>query len=300
MHEFKTPEIGDKQWVDSLLKRPDNLSCELCFGNLFIWSSAYHNLIVHYKDFFIVKNINEYSNVYSLPIGQGDLKDALSFLIADAKSDGKACTLFGLTPAQKEQLEKAMPGAFSYTPNRDYFDYIYSVERLSTLSGKKLHSKRNHITNFKKMYPGWSYEEMTLANISDCLDMHFKWIKENESSEEHSSYQNELEAVKLAFNHFSDLELSGGVIRVDGAVAAYTFGEPINSSVFCTHVEKAFSNMRGAYPIINQEFTLHNLADYKLVNREEDLGLAGLRKAKLSYHPDILLEKTTAVYGGSF
>lgn len=299
MYEFKKPEIQDKAWVDTLLKRPDNLNCELCFGNLFIWSSVYHNLIVHYNDFFIAKNINEYSNVYSFPIGSGALQDALQFVIQDAKADGKACTLYGVTSEQKKLLGQLMPGAFSYTENRNDFDYIYAVERLSTLKGKKLHSKRNHITNFKKIYPDWKYEAITDSNISECLDMHFKWIEENEEQGTNASYQNELEAVKLSFNHFNELEFSGGLIRVEGQVVAYTFGEAINDTVFCTHVEKAFSHMRGSYPIINQEFSLHNLSSYKLVNREEDLGLEGLKKAKLSYYPDILLAKISAAYEGS-
>lgn len=299
MYEFKKPELDDKRWVDSILKRPDNMSCELCFGNLFIWSSVYHNMIVHYKDFFIAKNINETANVYSFPIGEGDLKDAFDFLIADAEADGKKCAVFGVTAPQKEMLDAIMPNAFHYAPNRDYFDYIYLVERLSTLSGKKLHSKRNHVSNFKKMYPNWSYEKITLDTIPECLEMHYQWIKENDPTSENTSYQNELEAVKLSFNHYEELEFSGGLIRVDGAVKAYTFGEAINNRVFCTHVEKAFSDMRGAYPIINQEFALHNLASFELVNREEDIGLEGLRKAKFSYRPDILLEKMNAVYEGN-
>lgn len=299
MHEFKTPEIQDKPWVDALLKRPDNFSCELCFGNLFIWSSVYHNLITNFNGFFIAKNLNEKSNVYSFPIGEGDLQSALDFILADAQKDGKACVFFGITEKQRTLLDTQMPGAFSYTLNRDYFDYVYTVESLQTLSGKKLHGKRNHITNFKKMYTGWNYERMQVANLNECLDMHFQWLEDNKNQEETASFQNELEAVKLAFNHFEELELTGGFIRLDGKIIAYTFGEAINQAVFCTHVEKAFSDVRGAYPLINQEFAVQALSSYTYVNREEDLGLEGLRKAKLSYHPEILLEKMTAVYGGA-
>lgn len=302
MYEFKSPEMQDKPWVDKLLNRPENLNCELCFGNLFIWSSVYNNLIVNFNNLFIAKNINERSNVYSFPIGDADdamLKKAIEFLIEDAKADGKICTFYGMTSKQQTQLEELMPGVFSYSANRDYFDYLYTRESLAGLSGKKLHSKRNHIGNFKRMYPDWSYEPITISNLTECLDMHFRWIEENDTDTENSSYQNELKAVKLAFNHFEDLAFSGGLIRIDDKVVAYTFGEAINDHVFCTHVEKAFSEIRGAYPIINQEFALHQLADYELVNREEDLGLPGLRKAKLSYHPHILLEKRTGVYEGA-
>lgn len=301
MSEFQTPLLASKQWVDAKLKRPDNQNCELCFGNLFIWSTVYDNLIIEQDGFFIVKNHEEHANRYSFPMGEGNIKNAIEFILNDAALQGRKCELFGLTLAQQTQLEALFPSAFSFSKNRDSFDYIYNIETLTKLSGKKLHSKRNHITNFKRMHPDWQYEPLNQDNAQECLLMHLDWIKKNEelgTTEDEQAYKIELAATKRALSNFDDLGFVGGLLRIEGKVIAYTFGEAINDTIFCTHIEKAFSGIRGAYPMINQQFAINSLGDYQFVNREEDVGVEGLRKAKLSYRPTLLLEKILAVYGG--
>ena len=109
---------------------------------------------------------------------------------------------------------------------------------------------------------------------------------------------NERIAITRGLDKFFELGFTGGVLRVDGQVVAYTFGEPLSDKVFCTHVEKAFADMRGGYPAINQMFAENALSSYKLINREEDTGSEGLRKAKESYYPAVLLPKYRAVYTG--
>lgn len=298
MQQFKRPELSDKQWVDTILNTKTNQSCELCFGNLFMWSTAYDNLITKQSNMLIVKNGFEHDNQYSMPIGKGNIKLAIDFIINDAKSENKKCRIFGVTASQIKILEEIMPEKFDFIPDRNFFDYIYSIERLSTLSGKKMHSKRNHISNFKKLNPEWKYEIIDENNINDCIEMHKDWIKVNTSEELEKDYQKEFKAAQVGFDNYFDLGFSGGLLRLDGNVIAYTFGEKINDDVFCTHFEKAYSTIRGVYPFINQLFAQNNLAKYKYVNREEDMGLESLRKSKLSYRPDILLEKSIAIYRG--
>ena len=164
---------------------------------------------------------------------------------------------------------------------------------MAKLRGKKYHSKRNHITNFKKNNPNWSFEKLNKDNIGECIELHSQWISEH-SDEEDYSY--EFEAVLTAFEYYDKLNLVGGLIRVDGKVVAYTLGERHSDKLFVTHFEKAPAQMQGAYPIINQEFTKNCLMSYEYVNREEDLGIEGLRKAKQSYYPEIFLEKCVAEY----
>lgn len=295
MLEFRKPAIEDKQWVDACFKYANSFNCEYTFGNLFIWSASYYTTICKYKDFLMCRwgRNNNYS--YSVPIGNGDFKDAVLQIIDDAKSFGKNAVIYGVTENYKKLLDKYFPNAFSYKYDDGYNDYIYSVEKMAQLKGKKYHGKRNHITNFKKNNPDWSFEILNKDNINECIELHTKWIKEHEDDPDYSF---EFEAVLNAFENYEKLGFEGGLIRVNGQVIAYTMGERHSDRLFVTHFEKAPADMQGAYPIINQEFTKNCLMEYEFVNREEDLGLEGLRKAKQSYYPEIFLEKCVASYNG--
>lgn len=296
---FNRPEIEDKKWVDECFRHANSLNCEYSFGNVFIWSTSYLTEICHYKDFFICRWGRGKNISYSLPLGEGNFTDAIEQIIADAKSHGVKPRIYGVTEGYQTMLSEAFTGRFEYHFDDGYNDYIYSVRKMASLSGKKYHGKRNHITNFKKNNPDWCFEIINKDNIKECIELHTKWI-ENRSivdEEDDQDYSFEFEAVLTAFENFDALDLKGGLIRVNGEVIAYTLGEAqMNGKCFITHFEKAPADVQGAYPIINQEFTKNCLMDYEYVNREEDLGIEGLRKAKQSYSPEIWLKKCVAVY----
>lgn len=295
MLEFKKPVIEDKAWVDECLKYVNSFNCEYTFGNLLVWSTSYSTQICRYKDFLMCRWGKNNDYMYSVPIGTGDFKDAVEQIISDAQAFGLTPTIYGVTENYKKLIDKYFPNQFTYSGDDGYNDYIYSVEKMAELRGKKYHGKRNHITNFKKNNPDWSFEILNKENISECITLHTEWIKEHEDDEDYSF---EFEAVLTAFENYEALGFVGGLIRVDGKVIAYTMGERHSDKLFVTHFEKAPADVQGAYPIINQEFTRNCLMDYEYVNREEDLGLEGLRKAKQSYNPEIFLEKYVAVYHG--
>jgi len=295
MLEFKKPELSDREWVDSCLVHANSMNCEYTFGNLFCWGNSYSVEISHYKNFFICRWGTAPDVAYSVPLGEGDFTDAVKQIIADAKSLGAKPKIYGVTEGYLLMLQEAFLGEFSYEYDEGINDYIYSVEKLATLSGKKYHGKRNHITNFKKNNPDWEFETISKANIPECIEMHEEWIKEYGENDE--DFAEEFEAVKTAFEYFDELGFCGGLIRANKKVVAYCMGEEqMNKRCFVTHFEKAFASVAGAYPIINQEFAKNCLTQYEFVNREEDLGLEGLRKAKQSYYPEIILEKCMAVY----
>lgn len=297
MLNFKKPEITDKEWVNECLIHAHSMNCEYTFGNLFIWSAAYSTTICKYKDFLICRWGRGDEISYSIPLGEGDFSDAIQQIVEDAKSLGIKANIYGITSGYTSTIQEAFTGMFSYKYDVGYNDYIYSVAKMASLSGKKYHSKRNHITNFKKNNPDWSFEQISIDNIQECIALHSEWISNKDGDDEDYSY--EFEAVLTAFEHFDELDLIGGLIRVKGKVIAYTLGEAqMNGKCFVTHFEKAPADIQGAYAIINQEFTKNCLFQYEYVNREEDLGIEGLRKAKQSYYPEILLEKCVAIYNG--
>ena len=133
---------------------------------------------------------------------------------------------------------------------------------------------------------------MTKNNVEDCFQMALKWRNEN-GCEEDLEKNAEICVTLNSLRLFEELGLKGGVLRIDGEVAAFTVGEPICSDTFGVHIEKAYAEVQGAYPMINQQFVSHECMDYKYVNREEDTGAEGLRKAKMSYRPVFMVEKGT-------
>ena len=295
MLEFKKPDIEDKQWVNSCLAHANSMNCEYTFGNILIWSTAYSTQICKYKDFFICKWGKGSETNYSLPLGEGNFTQAVQEIIDYAKSLGEKPSIYGITEGYLGLMQEAFTGKFSYKFDEGYNDYIYSTEKMASLSGKKYHGKRNHITNFKKNNPDWCFEPLNKEIFKECIEFHTKWIENKDAND--PDYSFELEAVLKAYEYFDELDFVGGLIRVNGKVVAYTLGEAqMNGRCFVSHFEKAPADMVGAYAIINQEFTKNCLMEYEYVNREEDLGIQGLRKAKQSYHPEIWLEKCTAVY----
>ena len=206
--------------------------------------------------------------------------------------------MLGVTCNRKEELEALYPGQFRFTENRASFDYLYDINRLADLGGKKLQSKRNHCNRFQQDHPDWSVEVVTAENLQRCRDMAEVWYEQydGETSEEHD-FRIEKIALGRAFDDYEALGMEGLMLLADGAVAAFTMGNRIQADTFDVNFEKAFAGINGAYPMINREFARYireKHPDVVYLNREDDMGLPGLRKAKESYHPDILLCKATA------
>lgn len=288
---FHTPTLEDKAWIRELLDGVPFMNCEYGFGNMFLWAESFGTKVGRYKDFLIMRS----GTAYLFPIGKNEPTEAVEYLIDYAKSAGECLKFVNVTKEVRAFLEEKFPDRFDFVENRAFADYIYSVDDLINLSGKKYHKKRNHLSNFKKKY-SYTFEQITSANLYECFEMYEVWLK-NKNAENDENYE-EYSAVKRAFDSFEQLGFVGGALRVDGKIEAFTMGESLTSETFCTHIEKANTDIIGSYAAINNEFAKNCLASFKYVNREEDMGIEGLRKAKLSYYPAILLEKDKAILRG--
>lgn len=295
MLNFKKPEIEDIEWVRRLASKSEAMGCEFTFGNIFMWSGIYHTKIAGYKDFLLSQTCRFGKCEYCCPAGEGDLREIVDLLKEHAEENGHKLELFGVTESKKTKLSEIYGDKINIYPARETYDYIYETKELAELNGKKYHSKRNHIAFFESNFD-WSFERIDQGNIAECVEMNYLWECENRKKDP-KGIDEELDAIKKSFENYEKIGFKGALLRVDGKVIAYTFGEALNDQVFCTHVEKAFSDIRGAYPMINREFAkLLYEKNYRYVNREEDDGIEGLRKAKLSYYPAILLEKYYAEF----
>ena len=228
-----------------------------------------------------------------MPVGSGDLKKVLEDMIEDANLEGERFCMLGVCAGMRADLEAIMPDKFHFEADRDYADYLYLRTDLATLAGKKFQAKRNHLNKFRRTYTNYEYVPLTSDRIQECLDLEAEWCKVN-NCDQHEGTGNERRALIYALHNFDALGLTGGILHVDGKIVAFTFGMPINQDTFGVHVEKADTTIDGAYTMINYEFANHIPEQYTYINREEDLGIEGLRKAKLSYQPVIILEKYMA------
>ena len=288
--QFKRPEMKDRELIHSYFKKYPSRSCEKTFANSYLWARHYNVAFAIVENTLVYKSVN-HGLAFSYPIGDPeDVKRALAFLKKYTEAKGVPFVLYHVTESQFAQLEEWYPDRFEIEYNRDAADYVYESEKLATLSGKKLHAKRNHINKFKAMFENWSYETLTKDNVEECFQMALKWREQN-GCEEDEDKNAEMCVTLNSLRLLEELELTGGLLRVNGEVIAFTIGEPICDDTFVVHIEKAYADIQGAYPMINQQFVEHECTDYKYVNREEDTGAEGLRKAKLSYRPAFLVEK---------
>ena len=287
---FKRPELENSEIITKYFLKSPSRSCERTFVNVYLWSRHYKVQYAIIEDTLVFRNMGD-QPAFSFPAGEEEnIKKALEFLMQYCREQGMPFLLYNVTPEMFACLEAWYPDRFEIEYVRDYADYIYETEKLATLAGKKLHAKRNHINKFKNLYPNWTYESLSDENVEDCFQMALKWRNQN-GCEDDQEKNSEMCVTLNSLRLFKELELRGGVLKIDGKIVAFSLGEPICDDTFVVHIEKAFADVEGAYPMINQQFVQHECMDYKYVNREDDTGAEGLRKAKLSYRPAFLEEK---------
>lgn len=302
MLNFKKIELNDKKWMDTLLAAADMRGCHQNFTNIFAWSEIYHYRVARVNDYLIVKGkTSDYGQYYFYPAGLGDVKAVIEMMKQDADESKEKFTLAGVSPENMEILKSLFPAGFEFEEMRDSFDYVYLLDKLVNLRGRKLQAKRNHINRFKRENKHtWSFEQISAENLAECWEMNIKWCKKNNCFDD-DQLMDEYCAVRRCFDNYHALNLEGGLLRLAGKVIAFTMGEKLNSDTYVIHVEKAFGEIKGAYQMINREFAVliqKNYPQLVYVNREEDMGFEGLRKAKLSYYPDKMEEKYLARYLG--
>ena len=294
MIDFKSPKLSDYEKFAPFFFDEGELSCEMNFISIYVWKRVYENKFYLDDKTLIFRSIDEEGNyMFSLPYG--DLKYGMNLIFDYCKEKGIEPNLW-TSKGKRLDLFRELYGSFEFIPQRDNFDYIYNRKDLAELAGKKYHSKRNHISAFSKKY-NWTYEPLTNENMEDFLAFSDKWY-EDRMVEEDEGLKAEKKALGEILNSNIGINYKGAMIKVEDKVVAITLGSPINSFTFDIHYEKADKDFATAYAVINREFALRELSHYKYINREDDLGIEGLRKAKLSYKPEIILEKYSLIYKG--
>ena len=232
---------------------------------------------------------------YPFPLGAGDKKQAIDTIIEDAKKRGISVHITSINEQDKAFLEQNYPDKFEFIYNEDSFDYVYDINDLADLLGKKYHKKRTHLNNFKKAHPDYKVEPFSKENLGKIRALVDGWYQENSSSQ--SSIEYEKQVFDRAIENYEGLGLEGLVLMEGEEVFAVTFASRMDDITFDVHFEKARRDIDGAYVAINNEFAKYIRGKYpkiKYLDREEDMGVLGLRKAKQSYYPHHQIEKYQA------
>ncbi len=295
MLDLKPIELKDKEWIDRLVAEEDSPSADFNFGNMYMWDASFQQEVGAVGGRLVV--CPRYAEpFFAWPVGGGELAPVLAEMAAHAKAEGSPFVLRGVTADKLPLLHALYPGRVHAAEDRDLWDYLYDSEKLATLSGKKMHGKRNHCNRFEAENQ-WRYRELTPADLPSCKELLDFWM-DGCGEDARDGIDNEYMAIGRGFSDYQALGLEGGVLFVGDRLCAFTIGERISSDTFDVHFEKALWNVNGAYPMINREFVRQirqRHPEIRWINREDDTGRDSLRQSKLSYHPDRMVEKYTVV-----
>lgn len=299
MIEFRPITLADKAEIESYTLQSEIRNCDLSFANMYCWQRSYDSAWAVVDGYLVIRFRIEGGEKlgYMQPIGHDgslDFSRIIPSLAQDAHTHGDRLRIIGVTEEGRRTLQSQYSSAFALYSDPNFEDYIYLRESLRTISGKKLQPKRNHINQFERAYPNYEYRPLTSEYFEEALTLDCRWRATH--GEPCSESTPERNAMLRAFEHFEELELRGGALFVDGRMIAFTYGSRINHDTFCTHVEKGEAEYTGCYTVINKLFAESLAEEFTYINREEDLGIEGLRRSKSSYYPTIKQEKYTAIY----
>ena len=289
MLTFHPVTPADRERIHSFLYFAKGHGCEYSFANLLFWGDQQVAWFEGSPLFFSC--FGKWKS-YQMPIGCERLPDAIAAMRQDAKRRGIPFRLFGLTKQETLLLDTLFPGQFRFHTARDSFDYVYDIRRLAELKGKKLQSKRNHCNRFEAQYPNYEILPITADLLPLCEAFTEQWYRSHADSGE--DFEGEKRALTRAFAWFEELKLEGILLRTEDGIMGFSMGNRIREDTFDVNFEKALPQVNGAYPMVNREFARRLHETYpgvQFLNREDDMGLEGLRRAKESYYPDLLLEK---------
>ena len=289
MIDLKSIEIDDKNLFDEKINF-SYLNSEASFANLYMWRKSSNTKYALINDSLVVFYTKSNGKMACcFPFSSTNLKNDVNIIKQYFDSLDRKFIMESVTEDNANTLKEIYKDDLIITECPNLNDYVYFSEKLINLSGKKLHAKRNHINKFKSMYE-YKYQRITSDICNKCIEKANEWLLEKYSNAD-EDYIAEITALKEVFNNYDKLNLVGSMLTVNDEIIAFSVGEKLNNDTFVTHIEKADTNFHGSYTIMNNEFAKNECSAYKYINREEDMGIEGIRKAKLSYYPDKIIKK---------
>ena len=295
MHSLTPITLDLKPALDRLFEIENSRSADYCFGNIYMWDKRFVQSVTHCGDRLVTLLHRKGEPYFAFPIGSGDIRPSFEFMMELCARNDIPFRICGICDAHIELINEAYPDEFEIIEDRDYSDYLYDIAKLAEYPGRHLHAKRNFCNRFENLHE-WSFEPIKQGNIPDCLSMLDEWTRQS-TERLTNDIEYEHDAICRGFDKFDALGLEGGMLIADGGLVGFTVGEVIGGNTFCTHFEKAFTDIDGAYPMLCREMARAVMVkhpDIYYVNREDDMGNPALRTSKLSYKPCEILKKYIA------
>lgn len=293
--EWFTPQLSDGEWIRELVEKSEYMGSDGAFANIYLLRNKYNIKVARYKNFLLRYYEGHGSRRgYTFPLGTGDVYKAIKAIDDDASDRKVPLEFCFVTEEQKNILSDIYGSRMSFDSDDGDKDYIYLQQDLANLSGKAYHKKKNHVSKFMRSYPDMEFYEIGDNNVEDARVVEDAWYYDHLQSEDESALI-EFMAIKDALDNFKELKLSGGIVYVNRVPVSMTIASRINDRVWDIHFEKSIGEyaMNGGFAVINQLFA-KRLNSVTWINREEDINIEGLRKAKESYHPKMMLKKYSA------
>ncbi len=283
---------NDLSRIEPFLRRQGYRTCDFSIGGLYMWVGFFGYEYAIYQDTLFIKGGDEgdlQKVAFAVPVGALPLCESVELLRSYASAQGIPCILSAVPESAAQEIAQLYGVDVTELP--DWGDYLYSANDLATLSGKQFQKKRNRVNKFKGAYPQYQYEFITPQNLFEVISFFEQYSRENKKDSALFVYEEEMVAQVL--REYMALPFEGGVLRVDEVIVAFSIGEVVDDTLI-VHIEKGDKEIAGVYEAINQLYVASMVGRYpnvKYVNREDDAGDPGLRKAKLSYNPLTILKK---------
>lgn len=281
---MKKLTIEDKNIINNYIKSYQIEASELSFTNLFAWREKYGFHYVEENNFLWIINKMGEKIYFSQPIGNYKNPD-IYISIQSMIKQYKHITIKKSDERFKDYISNSEM-SYILKSVRDDYDYLYDFDSLKFLKGNKNHKKKNHINKFKKDYE-WSYKIYEKSLKDDMIKICEDWFEDQ---------NDEYKAIVDVLDHFEMLDCSGGILYIQDKPVAFIIGEMLNNETLVIHFEKAVAGYHGLYQMVLHQYLLQ-YENVKYVNREQDLGIPGLRKSKLSYHPIDFVKKYNVQLG---
>ena len=289
--------VADREKLQGVSLGAGRRGCNFTFANLIGWQFWFNTEICICQQAVVFRFNMESRRAYMVCTAGTPSAGLIEMLCADAATVGTHALIMAMEDDQAAAIAEMLPGRVAVKPRRNQYDYIYLRQELAEMKGKNLKAKRNHVNKFLSEHADFRYCELEPQLFDECRSLAQQWRTEVDMGDhEYNITANaEQQAMETVFNHWDALGTRGGCIYVDGRMVAFTYGAAVTHDTFDVCVEKADRNVDGAFNIINQQFAAHLPEEFVYLNREEDMGLEGLRKSKLSYHPHILLSYNNVI-----
>ncbi|MFA5480110.1 MAG: phosphatidylglycerol lysyltransferase domain-containing protein [Candidatus Muiribacteriota bacterium] len=277
---------NERELFENFFYKHNIIMCEFNFANLYVWGEIYKFEWTMFQNRLLI--FSNYDDIIYMPQGENISFNQLMEISDYFLSQNKSGDFMFVNPDFVEDEKQNLISNFEIIPDIDDFDYVYETEKLVNLRGKKLNKKKNLISQFKRNIENYEIRLLEKKDFKDCINLSEMWCEDKLCDK--MGFNIEMEAIKSLFLKYYDISVEGLGVFIDGKLEAFSVFSKLNHNTYDIHFEKFNTQIKGLPCVINNETAKYLSDKCKYLNREQDMGLPGLRKNKRSWEPEFLVE----------